>query len=302
MNVSVLSAPTCWCCRRIWIEVWKEAHNGQLQFVPSRLSSVADVMSHKNGRVAVFTIVRNEPFYLPIWMRYYKQYFNAADIFVLDNGSDDASTSGLDVEVHSAPTDLYCDHFVLLKLVQNFTEYLLHTRGYSRVLFTEVDEIVVPDPAKYPEGLQQYIQKFVADKRGCAKVVGYHIWHNVSAEAAYNPAVPILAQRRYYRRDQGYDKPLLVDKALQWAVGFHNAREPVPQDVDLKMFHLRFLDYASAKKRQEWKVQQKFNEAQAKIGMSAHAHYVGKEYEDFYWKDGAGSEHIPGHWTHPPAF
>lgn len=65
---------------------------------------------------------------------------------------------------------VYFDHLVLVGLVRNFTNYLLQDRGYTRVLFAQVDEIVAPSPDKYPGGLRQYIHKFVADRRACTRV------------------------------------------------------------------------------------------------------------------------------------
>ena len=43
-------------------------------------------------RSALLTIVRDEPVFLPIWLRYYSRYFAEDDIHVLDHGSIDGST------------------------------------------------------------------------------------------------------------------------------------------------------------------------------------------------------------------
>ena len=48
----------------------------------------------KPKRKAVQTIVHNEPVFFPIWLRYYSRYFASEDIYVLDNGTTDGSTSG----------------------------------------------------------------------------------------------------------------------------------------------------------------------------------------------------------------
>ena len=36
---------------------------------------------------AAFTIVQNEPDWLPVWLRYYSRHFDARDLFVLDHDS-----------------------------------------------------------------------------------------------------------------------------------------------------------------------------------------------------------------------
>ena len=43
---------------------------------------------------AVFTMVYNEPVFLPIWLRYYSRFFAPDDIYVFDHQSTDGSTSG----------------------------------------------------------------------------------------------------------------------------------------------------------------------------------------------------------------
>ena len=47
-------------------------------------------------RAAVFTIVQNEPVFLPIWERYYQRHFDRDDIFVLDHDSTDPTTIASD--------------------------------------------------------------------------------------------------------------------------------------------------------------------------------------------------------------
>lgn len=44
--------------------------------------------------------------------------------------------------------------------------------GYKCVLYTDVDEFIVPDPIKYPDGLGEYLEKFVADPNKQSQRVG----------------------------------------------------------------------------------------------------------------------------------
>ena len=41
----------------------------------------------------------------------------------------------------------------------------LFRAGYKCVLYTDVDEFIVPDPNKYPGGLDSYLQEFVKDPK-----------------------------------------------------------------------------------------------------------------------------------------
>ena len=42
---------------------------------------------------AAFTIVQNEPLFLPKWLDYYGRHFPAGDLYVLDHATADSSTS-----------------------------------------------------------------------------------------------------------------------------------------------------------------------------------------------------------------
>ena len=44
-------------------------------------------------RKAAFTIVKNEPVMLPIWLSYYSKHFDLQDLYVLDHQSTDGSTA-----------------------------------------------------------------------------------------------------------------------------------------------------------------------------------------------------------------
>ena len=46
---------------------------------------------------AVFTIVKNEKLFLPIWIKHYKKFFDNYDIYILDHESNDDSTKNLGI-------------------------------------------------------------------------------------------------------------------------------------------------------------------------------------------------------------
>ncbi|CAF4625861.1 unnamed protein product, partial [Rotaria sp. Silwood2] len=203
---------------KIWIEQWDRAQNSEIIFRPSRQNR----RKSTNSSFAVLTICRNEPGYLPIWLKYYRRYFADGDIYILDNDSDDGSTANLSVNVIRVHSEKYFDHYWLVGTVQNHTRNLLES-GYKYVLFCEIDEIVVPDPAKYPLGLIDYINR---TKLMVVRVKAYDIRHNVSLEPKLKLNESILQQRRYWMRHANYDKPLLTNIALHWVPGFHSCQEP----------------------------------------------------------------------------
>lgn len=84
---------------------------------------------------AVFTIVQNEPVFLPLWLRYYGRYFEPCDIYVLDHDSIDRSTEGVDARYNllGVHRDESFDHEWLKNTVAAFQTFLLHS--YENVLF-----------------------------------------------------------------------------------------------------------------------------------------------------------------------
>lgn len=199
----------------LWIHFWKQSQNGLLKFEPSRET--------RRRLCAVLTICRSEGGYLPIWLKYYQQFFSDKDIYILDNDSNDGSTANLTVRVQRVHSEKYFDHHWLVDIVQQKTQSLLDS-GYQYVLFTEIDEIVMPDPRKYPLGLMEYISK---TEKVAVRVQAYHMRHDVTKEAVLDLNQPILQQRRFWMRDSMYDKPLLTSIMLHWTAGFHSCSETV---------------------------------------------------------------------------
>jgi hypothetical protein len=67
---------------------------------------------------AVFTIVKNEKLFLPIWIKHYKKFFDDSDIYILDHESNDDSTKNLDVNVIPVYNEFTFDQNWLINTVQ----------------------------------------------------------------------------------------------------------------------------------------------------------------------------------------
>lgn len=189
---------------------------------------------------AVFTIVKNEKYFLPVWLRYYSQFFAAKDIYVLDTGSDDDSV------VEDGPYNLVnlnpvysFDVQWLLDTVKNFQRSLLVDRKYDFVLFAEADEIVVPYNRK---DFSAHIAAYPA-----VRCIGMEVLH--INEPALDWGKPILPQRRMWTRNPEFDKPLLSKIPLDWEHGFHNASPPPLVDSRLTLIHLRRIDFETCRIR-----------------------------------------------------
>ena len=70
-------------------------------------------------KCAVFVMVKDEGYFLPKWLGYYKQFFKPEDIYVLDHQSSDGSTQNLDVNVIHVTNDVAVDHTWIVNTIQD---------------------------------------------------------------------------------------------------------------------------------------------------------------------------------------
>ena len=223
-------------------------------------------------RRAVFTIVQNESLFLPLWLDYYGRYFNRTDLYVLDHDSDDGSTARAEGRCNLLPVhrDKSFDHAWLNGIVTAFQTFLL--RSYERVLFTEADEIVVPDPA-FHAGLDVYIEHCTERVVRCT---GFDVVHYPDEEPPLQFERPILAQRNYWHPSRGYCKPLLSAVPMSWSIGFHEAPgfPDLRPDPNLFLIHLHRIDYAACVARHRANAARNWNEHDLKANFGFHNRLV----------------------------
>lgn len=170
---------------------------------------------------AIFTIVKDESYYLDKWLKYYSQYFNNEDIYVLDHQTKDGSTDNLNCNVIEIVNELAFDHLWLVQQVENFQKNLLEE--YEVVIFTEVDEILY--------SLNQSFDYFVEEFRNNDDLlfltsIGYEIKQDVGNEKALDQTDNIMEHRTYWFKYPSYDKTLITKIPLKYEVGFHNCDKP----------------------------------------------------------------------------
>ncbi len=156
-------------------------------------------------------------------------------------------------------------HHFLNRQVELHQQRLLRA-GYKCVLFTEVDEFIVPDPILYPNGLRQYFKEFItSDDKNVIVVNGYHVGHVPTVEPKIDVTKPIIKQRNYWYQDDNFSKPLLTKIPLRYVHGFHYAHtrtsyttgnrlyayeHPNIVDRNIYMFHLHSFDYEFCTQRE----------------------------------------------------
>ena len=199
-------------------------------------------------KCAVFTIVKNESYFLPIWIKHYKRYFNNSDIYVLDHQTNDGSTSNLDVNVVSVVNELAFDHRWLVEVVQSFQKDLLE--NYECVLFAESDEIIY----SIDKALDESINDFINSDFNYIRFKVYEIIKDLQKEKILSIDESIIKNRNYWFDNWMYSKSLLSKVPLQWTWGFHNLAS-YPNDptgtFGLTLCHLHRVDFELMLERHE---------------------------------------------------
>lgn len=239
---------------------------------------------------AVFTIVKNEKVFLPIWLKYYSKYFPMEDIYVLDHQSTDGSTLDLPCNVKVVKNPKAFDGLWMLDVVKTFQQELLEK--YEYVVFAEGDELLVT--LEQPgHDLYDHIQTMKDRGKNFDVAVGYELMQNTITENTYDPSKPILDQRRHWYRNPLYDKTLIANLPLDWVAGYHSCQFKVTPNSKLILLHLHRFDFQHYMKRKlkitnydiadPWKpgvdFQQRFTKA--------------KEMRDFFYKSEDLLQQIP---------
>ena len=90
---------------------------------------------------AIFTMVKNEKVFLPIWESYYKKHFSSDDIFILDHNSTEEICLEIAKKYNYIPIkNPYYDDLWRTEVIKAFQKFLLEI--YDFVLFTDADEIL----------------------------------------------------------------------------------------------------------------------------------------------------------------
>ena len=202
---------------------------------------------------AIFTIVKNEKIFLPIWLEHYKKHFNTTDIFILDHDSDDDSITSemVDIGINIVPINypFAFDHNWLNKTVIDYQKTLLEK--YKCVLFAEADELVYS-----LRGLNVSISEFLSnDNLKYSTCKGYDVIqvpNETDLQKIYGLAGEykiglningIFHYRKHWAPNpQHYNKTLLSKIPLTWCLGFHRT-EFRPVYDDLFLAHLHRMDF-----------------------------------------------------------
>jgi hypothetical protein len=240
-------------------------------------------------------MAHNESVFLPIWWKYYSQFFTEDDIYILDHETNDGSTSGpgfVRIPVSNPVID-WGWHRDMLQSQQH--RLLQH---YHLVLCTDVDEIVAPDPRS--GNLGDYIDSFDADFVTCH---GYEILHLRTCERPLDFSYPILHQRAYWYYNPAYSKPLLARVPMFWNGGLHSRVDGQSRhDPCLYLLHLHRMDYDICLARHRQRITRPWNKRDWDEGWGYQNRITEPEqFERWFYGDSCSElpisvERIPSYW------
>lgn len=215
----------------IWnLRLWRTGGETAQMIQPAAVA-----LSPTRPRVAAVTMVYNEAVYLPIWLKHYGAQVGIENCYVVDHGSDDGSTEGLKgcnvVRIPRSPYDPHKQSAFNSLFCSSMTHW------YDRVIYSDVDEILLADPKVAPN-LTEYCRRPLPD---VVTAIGLNIIHRPDHEPAFDPARPVSTQRPYVFLASSMCKPLLIRNPITWSPGSHSSDAPMVFD-HLYMFHLRWFD------------------------------------------------------------
>lgn len=200
-------------------------------------------------KCAVFTMVKNEKWFLPIWLNYYSKYFEEKDIYVINHASNDdsiqtAKTHFPRINVVNLTYEPFDDIFKVNEIKKLQTQLL---GQYKCVLYSDPDELIVPFiPDNDYLDLSEYINHFIKHNKAAAiKTNGWEIIHLPKrGELKIDLTNSILSQRAYwFHSPQWYSKVVLSKKPLNWFPGLHLTSGDYVDDPFLYLIHLHRMDY-----------------------------------------------------------
>ena len=181
-------------------------------------------------------MVYNERQFLPIWLHHYGSAIGYENLYIIDDGSTDGSTSDIRKNLINKRR-VALDEEDRAALISYFHEELLDY--YDIVIYTDCDEIIAIDPA-----LNVNLKKYLCSHDYEVKrVFAFEVLHRVSAEPQLNFDQPLFKQRSFVRFQPWYCKTSISKSPIRWQSGFHRSNKQSCIDANLLMFHLRSVDY-----------------------------------------------------------
>ncbi|MGH1356764.1 MAG: glycosyltransferase family 2 protein [Thalassovita sp.] len=199
--------------------------------------------------VAVVTMVRDDLFFLKIWLRHYEQIFGRENLYIINHGRGEAVAKLAEgCNIIGIPGDPHKNFD--MKRWRLLNNVVMGLRSYyTHVIVGDVDEIVLIDPQD-GRSLLEFLQQ--SRKGRVYTPLGLEVIHRIDQEA--QPVTDhLLGPRMHVRLAPHYSKPCIISVGTKIARGGHFTQfDTLFTPDNLYLLHLKFCDfneYSSAMNR-----------------------------------------------------
>lgn len=203
-----------------------------------------------NNNVAVWTMIRNEDYFLKLWISYYGQFVPRENMFIIVDGADSTLPDGLEgCQIITFPKGKVGPGWDKRRweFLSHFASAL--TARFDLVVGGDVDELIVLDPQFGEDPFAHILADTTAP---VISPFAIELVHRVDLEAPLDQSRPILAQRAFGRINMWYSKPCIIRAPIRWSLGQHFSTHPeLHLSQKLFLFHLRYLDHDMLLRRQK---------------------------------------------------
>ena len=192
-------------------------------------------------KVAVFGLFHKEALMIPYWQNYYGNLFGRENLYPVGDLKNDFFMSLFSIpkkNLIELGAHYQSDYDLHVSTVTRIQRELLDS--YDVVIFAEADEFFVPDLNKYAD-LKDFLMKNSDDYFTSQ---GYNVISDIDNELPLNPTKSLLSQRKWWYKNTGESKTLIVRKPVtSYSGGFHICYPSVPEHPELFNIHLHDFDY-----------------------------------------------------------
>ena len=192
--------------------------------------------------VAALTMVRDDPFYLQLWLRHYGNLLGRENCYVVNHGRGDlVADLAQGCNVIGIPGDPHRNFD--MKRWRMLNNFVMGLRCYyNHVIVGDVDELVVLDPDAGMT-LPEWLETVPANR--VLTPLGLEVIHRIDLEEE-PVAGPVLGPRRHVRPAPHYSKPCVISTGTKIARGGHFTQYgKLHTPEHLYLFHLKFCDFAA---------------------------------------------------------
>lgn len=189
-----------------------------------------------NRKITVFTYIDRYSFFLDKWIEYYTNIFKQEELLIV-------YSNVTSFDIYSFLKSKNCTKISVIEVNSTTDSFIQRNETFNEmqrlllktndvVVYSDVDELIFHPYLR--ELIDNFMTPYMTTK-------GFEIIHS-ETEATFNPAQPILSQRKYGIYSEWYNKPLIVREELYWEEGKHNKTTKPLFYNNLILIHINKID------------------------------------------------------------